>query len=439
MPPAIAFDHHSTDRLRLGGVTFAGFLVSGAFFLAFGGWAATVPLSSAIVTTGVVEVENQRKLVQHFEGGIVAELAAREGQRVAAGELLIALDTTQPRARLDLLEGRLANRLALAARLRAERDEQPVVTFPHDDPAMATQPGRDAVEVQTALFDVRRRALAGGTAILQKRIEQTGEEIVGLEQLVAAHDRLIGTLQDEAGDLEGLFDQGLTTRERYMALRRREAEMEGERAVHIAAIARARKSISELEQQIAELGVTRLNEAVEELSKVEADLVDLQQQVLAATDVLRRAAIRAPLAGTIMNLKVHSTWGVVSPGEPLMEIVPIDPKLVLKAQIRPEDVDEVMVGQEVEVRLRSRDGLDHPAFIGSVRGVSGDRFVDERTGQGYFTALIDVDVHRPTTSSSFEILPGMNADVSIVVGSRTFFQYLTGPLQRRLSMSMREH
>jgi membrane fusion protein, epimerase transport system len=102
-------------------------------------------------------------------------------------------------------------------------------------------------------------------------------------------------------------------------------------------------------------------------------------------------------------------------------------------------VDEVMVGQAVEVRLRSRDGLDHPAFIGSVRGVSGDRFLDERTGQGYFTALIDVDVHLPTTSSSSEILPGMNADVSIVVGSRTFFQYLTGPLQRRLSMSMREH
>jgi HlyD family type I secretion membrane fusion protein len=309
MPPAIAFDHHSADRLRLGGVTFAGFVISGAFFLAFGGWAATVPLSSAIVTTGVVEVENQRKLVQHFEGGIVAELAAREGQRVAAGELLIALDTTQPRARLDLLEGRLANRLALAARLRAERDEQPVVTFPHDDPAMATQPGRDAVEVQTALFDARRRALAGGTAILQKRIEQTGEEIVGLEQLVAAHDRLIGTLQDEAGDLEGLFDQGLTTRERYMALRRREAEMEGERAVHIAAIARARKSISELEQQTAELGVTRLNEAVEELSKVEADLVDLQQQVLAATDVLRRAAIRAPLAGLFSRRRSGpKTW-----------------------------------------------------------------------------------------------------------------------------------
>lgn len=438
MPLATAFDHPSADPLELRGVTFAGLVIAGAFFLAFGGWAATVPLSSAIVATGVVEVEDQRKLVQHFEGGIVAELAAREGQRVKAGDMLIALDTTQPRARLDLLEGRLANRLALAARLRAERDGKTVIVFPHDDPAMATQPGRDAVEVQAALFDARRRALAGRTAILQRRIEQTDEEIVGLEQLVAAHDRLIGTLQDESGDLEGLLGQGLTTRERYMSLRRRQAEMEGERAVHVAAIARARKSISELEQQIAELAVMHLNDAVEELSTVEADLVDLQQQVLAASDVLRRAAIRAPLSGTIINLKVHSIWGVISPGEPLMEIVPLDPTLVLKAQLRPEDVDEVVAGQRVEVRLRSRDGLDHPALVGSVREVSGDRFVDERTGHGYFTALIDVDA-RPATSPSFQILPGMNADIFIVVGSRTLYQYISGPLQRRLSMSMREN
>src|SRR5690606_12133344 len=103
---------------------------------------------------------------------------------------------------------------------------------------------------------------------------------------VVAHDRLILTLDEEAHDLEGLFSQGLTTRERYMALRRREAELEGERAIHIASIARARKMISELEQQIAELSVARLNQAVEELSKTEVETMELRQQIIAASDVL---------------------------------------------------------------------------------------------------------------------------------------------------------
>lgn len=435
--PTISSNCVSGDRLRLGDATFVGSLVIFAFFLTFGGWAAIVPLSSAIVTTGVVEVEDQRKLVQHFEGGIVAELAAREGEPVEAGDVLISLDTTQPRARLALLEGRLANRLALAARLRAERDDLASVEFP-EVPAMATDAGRDAVKVQTQLFEARRRALAGQIAIMTKRKEQTGEEIIGLEQLVEAHDRLIVTLQEEAGDLKGLFDQGLTTRERYMALRRRQAELEGERAVHVASISRANKAVSELEQQIGDLWVTRLNEAVDELSQVEADLVDIQQQVLAAKDVLQRAVIRAPLSGTIMNLKVHSTRGVINPGESLMEIVPADPRVVLKAQIRPEDVDQVQIGQVVEVRLRSREGLNRLPLSGSVRGVSGDRFIDERTGQGYFTAFIDMDGAQRSRNPSFAILPGMNADIVIIIGSRTLLQYISEPLTRRLNMAMRE-
>lgn len=424
------------ERLRFTGATATGLVAGLAFFAAFGGWATFVPLSSAVLAAGVVQVEDDRKVVQHLEGGIVADLAVREGDRVKAGDILISLDTTQARARHALLEGRIVNRLALAARLRAERDGTEAIEFPAELSVLPSLAARNAARVQKEVFEARRSAVSAQAAILTKRIEQTKEEIAGLEQLVTAQDRLIATLEEEASDLDGLLGKGLTTRERYMALRHRQAELEGERAVHVASIARARKSISELEQQILELSVTRLNQAVGELSEVEGDLLDLQEQIRSATDILARADIRAPVAGTVINLGVHSVHGVVKPGEPLMEIVPAAADVLVEAHIRPENIDEVSAGQSVEVRFRSSEHYRNQ-LAGSVRRVSPDRLVDERTGESYFTATVELTRKAPT-DGSLAIMPGMPADVVIVTGKRTLFEYIAGPLTRRLDHAMRE-
>ncbi|TIM26424.1 MAG: HlyD family type I secretion periplasmic adaptor subunit [Mesorhizobium sp.] len=408
------------------------------FFGAFGGWAAFAPLKSAVLADGIVKVDGERKVVQHLEGGIVDRLFVREGDLVEAGDVVIGLDDTQSRARLNLLNGRLVNRLALSSRLRAERDGADTVSFPASltrSPSVSTG---DALRVQTQVFEARRLSIEGQTAILTKRIEQTLEEITGIEQLVEAQDRLIAMLAQEVGDLEALFEKGLTTRERYMVLRRRQAELEGERSIQVASIARARKAVSELEQQIADISTTRLNQAVDQLSQVEEELLELQQQIRSAEDILGRVDIRAPVSGTVMNLQVHSARGVIAPGQPLMDIVPMPARLVVEAHVRPEDVEEIAPGQAVQIRFLSYRMRRLPLVTGSVRLVSADRLVDERSGQAYFATMVDVDVGPLAGADAAPIVPGMPADVVIVTGSRTLLEYLGDPLVRVLHRTMRE-
>ncbi|WP_206534487.1 biotin/lipoyl-binding protein, partial [Mesorhizobium sp. M7D.F.Ca.US.004.03.1.1] len=264
--------------LRLMGVTCAGFAIMFLFFGVAGGWAALAPLDSAAVAPGVVKVAGDRKLIQHLEGGIIAELNAADGDIVKAGTVLIRLDTTQAKAQLDLIQNRIATREALAARLRAERDGKAEIEF---DPALLANPAnaaKDAVASQRDVFAAKHHNLTDEQEILSQRRHQTEEEITGLEQLIVTKDKQIEAIEGENKDLQTLLDKGLTTRERNLLLRRQQQEIEGERATNLAAIARARSAMAEIDMQILNLSTVRLNEAVDELSKVEAELFDLGQE-----------------------------------------------------------------------------------------------------------------------------------------------------------------
>ena len=433
-------DPQESGPLRLRRLTTCGLAVLLLFFGAFGGWAALAPLDSATVAQGVIKVAGERKIVQHLEGGIVAELKVADGDLVSAGQVLLRLDDTQARARLDLLRSRHQSREALASRLRAERDDSPAIEFPDElSDSDAAPAAREAVAVQRDVFAARRRAVEGETAILRQRILQTEDEIAGLVALIAAQEHLISVLDDEASDLEGLFKKGLTTRERYAALRRRQAEIEGERATHVASVARARKSMVEIVQQILQLSTRRLNEAVAELSEVEAEIFDLEEQIRAAEDVLRRIDVRAPVDGIVMDLQIHTTGGVIRPGESILDVVPIDQGLVIEGKIRPDDVDVVAVGQSAQVRISAFNRFDMVPLEGTVEIVSADRLVEEHTGISYFTAIIVVNDEELAKLEGRQLRPGMSAEAMIRTGTRTLIGYLSEPVARNLRRAMREH
>jgi len=411
-----------------------------AFFGIFGGWAALAPLDSATVTQGVVKVEGERKVIQHLEGGIVSELKVVDGEHVKSGQVLIKLDDTQAAAHLELLRNRVMSRKASAARLRAERDGKDEIAFEQEllTPS-SNSAAREAVAVQNEVFRARRLALGNETGILHQRTLQSENEIKGLEDMVEAQDQVMASIETEAADLEKLSKKGLATRERHLQLRRRQGELKGERATNIAAIARIRESMAEIDQQIMKLSTTRLNEAVAELSKVEAELFDLQQQLRAAEDVLARADIRAPVDGVVMGLQVHTAGGVVRPGEPLMSIVPVGQKLVVEAMVRPEDVDTVAIGQTAHIRISAFARYDMPPLEGRVELVSADRMTDDRTGAGYFTTIIVVDEQELDKLAGRKLLPGMTSEVMIRTGSRTMLAYIGEPLARTFRRAMREN
>ncbi|PZV38973.1 HlyD family type I secretion periplasmic adaptor subunit [Mesorhizobium kowhaii] len=424
--------------LRLTGLTCTGFAIMFLFFGVAGGWAALAPLDSAAVAPGVIKVAGDRKLIQHLEGGIIAELNAANGDIVKAGKVLVRLDNTQAKAHLDLIQNRIATRDALAARLRAERDDKAEIEF---DPALlanSATAAKDAVAAQRDVFAAKHHNLKDEREILSQRLHQTEEEITGLEGLIVTEDKQIEAIEGESKDLEGLLKKGLTTRERNLLLRRQQRELEGERATNVAAIARARSAMAEIDMQILNLSTVRLNEAVEELSKVEAELFDLRQEERSAKDVLTRTNVVAPVDGIVMDLKVHTAGGVVKPGETLMTVVPLGQQLVVEAMVKPEDVETIAPGQPARVSFPAFARYNLPPLDGVVEIVSADRMVEERSGAPYFAATVLIDKSELAKLEGRKLLPGMSSEAMIRTGARTVLSYLAEPITQNFRRAMRE-
>ncbi|MBY3096463.1 HlyD family type I secretion periplasmic adaptor subunit [Rhizobium laguerreae] len=408
------------------------------FFGMAGGWATLAPLDSAAVAPGVIKVAGDRKLIQHLEGGIIAELHAANGDIVKAGKVLIQLDNTPAKARLDLIQNRIATRESLAARLRAERDGKAEIEF---DPALLAnrdKAAKDAVASQRDVFAAKHDNLKDEREILSQRRHQTEEEITGLEGLIVTEDKQIEALEGETKDLESLIKRGLVTRERNLMLRRQQREIEGERATNVAAIARAKSAMAEIDMQILNLGTVRLNESVEELSKVEAELFDLRQEERSAKDVLARTNVVAPVDGIVMDLRVHTAGGVVKPGETLMTVVPLGQQLVVEAMVRPEDVETIAPGQLARVSFPAFARYSLPPLDGVVEVVSADRMTEERSGAPYFAATVVIDKSELAKLEGRKLMPGMSSETMIRTGARTVLSYLAEPIAQNFRRAMRE-
>jgi HlyD family type I secretion membrane fusion protein len=426
-------------RPYLGREIIAGLGIVGAFLTGLAGWAAFAPLESAAIAPGVVSVDGYRKTVQHLEGGIVGEILVREGDSVEAGQVLIRIDDTTPRASLDLLRGRWMVASALEARLKAERDGLAKTRFPDSLVAQRDEPkARQILEGQTNIFEARREALTSQTAILKQRVAQYREEIIGIEGQIQAETEQLELVQEELDDVRKLYEKGFARKPKLLQLQRRAAEIEGSRNLHQAQIARARQSIAESRMRASDLETTRLNQVVEELRKVQADLYDLYERLRAAEDVLARTGIRAPLAGTVVDLRVHTAGGVVAAGAPLLDIVPSDNRLVVEAKVDPKDIDVVRRGLEAQVRFTAFNQRHRAPAEGRLTSVSADLLSDEASGEQYYLARVELAEVQVASTDVAELYPGMQAEVMIVTGARSALDYLLEPLLRSLDRAFRE-
>ncbi|HEX2114241.1 MAG TPA: HlyD family type I secretion periplasmic adaptor subunit [Alphaproteobacteria bacterium] len=401
-------------------------------------WGGAAPLAGAAIATGQVVVESYRKTVQHFEGGIVREIAVEEGDTVRAGQLLFRLDDTKARTTLDALQGRYFAARAQEARLMAERDEAPEIVFP-PELLEATHPAApEAVAGQRKIFVARRTWLEGQIAILRQQISQLREEIAALQQQVESETRQSGLIAEEVQGVESLVNKGLERRPRLLALQRSAEEIGARRSDHLGQIARAQQKIGEAELQITDLQNKRVDEIMRDLRKTQEDLFDLQEKLLAARDVLERTVVRAPRDGVIVNRRVHTIGGVVNPGDAVVEIVPQAEDLIIEARVRMDDIDEVRPGLPVQVRLTAYKQRWTPTVDGTVRTVSADRLQDSRSGDGFFTARIALDPVSLAKLPNVQLYPGMPADVLIVTESRTALDYMLSPITESLSRAFRE-
>jgi HlyD family type I secretion membrane fusion protein len=432
-------DDGSPESLASGTINF-GLQVAFLVFGVFGLWAAFAPLDSAAVSNGVVVVDTNRKVIQHLEGGIVDEILVRDGDVVKAGQPLVRLSETAARARTDLLRAQYYASKASEARLIAERDKKETIEFSDDLLKLKDENHlvAEAIDTQTRLFESRRKGLEGQVGVLNQRIAQSREEIIGLQAQENAAQRQIRFIEEEVATVRQLLAKGNALKPRLLALERESAQLRGRRGEYLAMVARAQQNISESELSILNVRNEFQNKVVQELKETQVQLSDLEERMRASEDILNRIVITAPQDGVITGMRIHTKGGVISPGERIMEIVPSNDRHIIECQISPQDIDVVRPGLPARVRMSAYKSRKTPQFDGEVTQVSADKFTDERTGQSFYLARIEVDQQELDTLPDIKLYPGMPAEVLITTGERTLLEYLLSPFTDTFNRAFRE-
>ncbi|OBZ95207.1 hemolysin secretion protein D [Pararhizobium polonicum] len=404
-----------------------------------GGWATTTELSSAIVAGGTVVVENNVKKIQHLTGGIVGEVLVKEGDSVTAGQILIKLDGTTVRANLSIVQNTLAQLYARRARLLAEQIGSDDFKIPENlEELTSSTPASVLEQSERKLFISRKSALVGMKSQLASRKDQLADETKGLTvQLDAIADalKLIG---EELTGLDKLYGQGLVSMQRLTELKRDRAQLEGDRGARIAARAQAAGKSSEIDLQILQLDEDRRTENAKELTDVEGKIAEYEDRRIAAIDQLKRIDIRAPLDGRIYQLAVHTVNGVINPGEVLMLVVPGADSLTVEAKIATHDIDQIRLGQPVEVRFSAFNQRTTPIVEAEVVTIAPDIVTDQRTGMTYYPLRIKPKPASLAGLKGLALYPGMPAEVFIKIADRTVLSYLAKPLTEQIQHTFRE-
>jgi HlyD family type I secretion membrane fusion protein len=430
---------------------FTGLAVLVVWLGCFGVWAGIAPLNSAVVASGTFVATGQNKLIQHFEGGIIREIAVNEGDVVEANGVLVRMDATAANSKLRRLILKRYRLIAMKARLEAERSSSETIETPAAFSETVRDPEVKAIlERQRAELRARRISIATEESLLRKQISGLEESIRGYQAQVQSTKERIALFAEELKDKNSLLGQQLVRKADVLALRRSEASLGGELGEYLGRIADSRERVAQANERIAQLHSTMLRDAIKELRETETDLDDVEEQIRAAQDVVDRIDVRSPVRGIVVKKNFHTPGGVVSPGAVIVELLPIGEERIIEAHVNPKDISHVSVGQEALVRLSALNQRVTPMVGASVVYVSADALAeqmqaktethsDSGTRREFYVVRVRLDQDDILRRMpEFVPTPGMPADVYIKTGERTFFEYIMKPVFDSFSRAFRE-
>jgi HlyD family secretion protein len=388
---------------------------------------------------GNLVVQSNVKTIQHPTGGVVAEIAVRNGVRVSAGDLLLRLDATQAQASLQVVSKQLDEFRARSARLLAERDG---LSRPEIPAEMTTRLSDSAVRnllaAEGMLFTARATARDSQKELLRSRVSQLNEEIGGLDAQVASKAKQLELIAGELTGVQELYEKRLVPLARLTALQRESARIEGERGQLTSAIAETKAKIGEAQLQIVRIDQDFRTDVVKELGETKGKEAELVERGVAARDLLDRIEIRAPTPGVIHQLTAHTIGGVIRAGDAIMEVVPDSDELQIEARLQPNDIDQVRVGQKAFTRFSAFNQRVTPELAGVVSYVSADISRDQQTNAAYFTVRVTLPEEERRRLAGLQLVSGMPAEVFMQTGSRTMMSYLLKPITDQLQRAFIE-
>ena len=403
----------------------------------FGTWAVMAQITGAVITSGQIEVDRNRQVIQHPDGGVVAEILVDEGDTVAASDLLIKLDATTLQSELAIVEGQLFELMARRGRLEAERDGIETLTF--DPILMAAPTGSELMEGQRRLFDARLESTKRATEQLDQQRAQIASQLDGISAQQTALDTQKTLISQELGDQQKLLDQKLVQASRVMGLQREEANLLGRVGELTASAAQAAERMTEIDIQVLTLTTTRREESITRLRDLQYNELELSERRRTLVRQLDRLDIRAPVSGVVYGLQVFAEQSVIRPADPVMFLVPQDRPLVIATKVRPVDIDQIHLGQDVILRFSAFDQRRTPELHGKVTLVSADIFQDEATGMAFYQAEIQLNEGEATRlPEDMVLIPGMPVEAFVRTADRSPMDYLLKPLADYFTKAFRE-
>lgn len=395
-------------------VFFGGFLI----------WAAFMPMSGAAVAPGVVTVAGDRQAVQSLNGGVVEQLMVKEGDSVAAGQVLLRLNGVAAGARVSQAQSQRDFLRAAEARLVAERDNSQLIAFPPNllqrkaDPVVA-----QALANQQAIFDSRRRVTETERAIAVSKVEQAQAQKSGA-------DRQLALVQEELQGIRALYRKGYAPKSTLVALERTAVDLQTRGVTGGGAVLEAQLSAAQQDE-------ARIGQTVEQLRQVQTQLSQVNPQLTVSHYAAERDLVRAPLAGKVVGVSHLGPGSILSPGAKVTDVLPKGRAFIVQAKVRPQDVDDVKVGGEAHVRFTSVNPRGRSNVKGVITTLSADRLTDPRGGEPYYLAYIALDAEE-VRRDGLDLQAGLPATVNIRTANRTFLNYLLAPLGDAMSKAARE-
>ena len=407
----------------------------------FGLWGVMAEISGAVVASGQIEVDQNRQIVQHPDGGVVAEIAIDEGDSVIAGQTLIKLDPTLEKSELAIIEGQLFELMARRGRLEAERDGNKTIDFDatlkeraSNDPSVA-----ELMSGQQRLLDARSETASNQVAQLSKRKGQIRNQIEGLDAQQIALQRQLDLIAEELSDQQSLLNRGLAQATKVLALQRTEAQLSGQMGDLSARKAEYEGRITEIDIEITSLDAGRREEAITNLRDQQFRALELEERARALHEKLSRMDIKAPVSWIVYGLTVFAERSVIRPADPVLFLIPQDRPLIIAARVEPIHIDEIFTGQEVTVRFSSLDQRSTPELLGRVVQISADAFQDDARQISYYRAEIVLsEGEQDKIPQGITLIPGMPVESFIKTNDRTPLAYLVKPLADYFAKAMRE-
>ena len=418
----------------------AGSLVIGIFVIGLGFWASVSPIFGAVIAPGQVRVESSRKTLKNRDGGVVRGIYVRDGDQVAVNQVLMRFDDVMPKAQVAVLANQQQALLAQQARFEAEALGRKTLVLPAElltaiaDPRVAM-----LVRNEQFLFRSRLDAVEGQAQILNQRIVQLRERQAGTQIQIDSIDEQIRLSREELEGYQTLYEKGYAPKTMILRLQRALAEAQGRRGAMASEMTRIQEQVGETRLQLNALYQQRESEAAEGKRQADGQLADINPRLGAARDALAQTEVRAPVAGFVLNLTQHTLGGVAGAGEPLLDVVPVNAPLVVMAEVRPNDIDEVSAGMMAQVDLAAFSSLKVPKVEAKVLHVSADSLTNPKTGETYFVAELKIDPSElKKLPKGAKLYPGMPANVMIKTGKRTIMSYLLGPIGDVIGHALRE-